>query len=169
MTSNTTRLKFESLSILLLCDYHYLQATEASTSIGFSTVALVGLMPDIPLSAIAFELVHCIQAIGNGRFLFELVHCIQICFFLSSSWSTAYKPSAMVRFCSVVFELVHGIQIFVLFSSSWSTAYRPSALVCLFSRVERHDLNLTAEYRSQTNDSALGTRLPNCFLHCINS
>lgn len=41
-------------------------AEAASSSPGFSTVAVVAVTPDIPLSAIAHELVHCIQISGTG-------------------------------------------------------------------------------------------------------
>jgi hypothetical protein len=43
------------------------QATEGSLSQGFSTVAVLALSPDIPLSAIAHELVHSIQSSGTWR------------------------------------------------------------------------------------------------------
>jgi hypothetical protein len=43
------------------------QATEGSLSQGFSTVAVLALSPDIPLSAIAHELVHSIQSSGRWR------------------------------------------------------------------------------------------------------
>jgi hypothetical protein len=51
-----------SIEVRVVC-----QATEGSLSQGFSTVAVLALSPDIPLSAIAHELVHSIQSSGRCR------------------------------------------------------------------------------------------------------
>ena len=45
--------------------YYLFKSADTSCNTSFSTVALVGVTPGIPLSAIAHELVFCLNSIGR--------------------------------------------------------------------------------------------------------